>query len=506
MRKAMLALSAGFILLLLAGCNGTMMNSQPASPSVNSTSQVSLSITDDPPTGVTVLFFQINLTAAFLTPASSMGMGTGTVSLLNNNTPIQVDVTDLQAISAFLSAANVPTGTYNSLTLTFATPLLVIFNEANQSIASTCAVGSVCQLTPQIDNSATLTFTTSPFPVTVSQNMPLGFLVDFHLNNVVQSDLSVNLGVTNGVTIEPLPPTPPSGHRQFGFVRGTVQSVSSSKNQFAIQTRDGRMFTIDVDSSTTYANFPTSVCPMSAFSCLADGQIVKVQVEDVVGPGELDAAEVDFVQVAAQQVVEGNILSLSTTNGTTTMKLLLHWSPDAGRLPFGAFATVTVASNATFSVDSGMFTIPSGLSFASASDLLMGQDVQVDVVAGSLSTASNTPNWAPPAVSFTTDTIELEPSQITGTITAIGSSGTSFTMTTFPSFFPLWTSGNWMPAQITVDTTSQTTFMGLNPDSFSGLTTNSLVSVRGWLFSTPSGATPSTIVGETVLGRTDGFF
>ena len=499
MRKAMLFVSAGLILALACGCGGTTMMTPQT---VNSTSQVSLSITDDPPTGVTVLFFQVDLTAAFLTPASGMG----TVSLLNNNTPVQVDVTELQAISAFLSAANVQAGTYNSLTLTFANPQLVIFNEANQSIASTCAVGSVCQLTPQIDNSATLNFTTSPFPVTVSQNMPLGFLVDFHLNSVIQSDLSVNLGVMNGVTVESLPPAPPSGHRRFGFVRGTVQSVSSSKNQFTIQTRDDRTFTIDVDSSTTYENFPTSVCPMSEFSCLADGQIVKVQVEDVVAPGELDAAEVDFVQVAAQQVVEGNILSLSSANGVTTMKLLLHWSPDSGRLPFGAFATVTVASKATFAVDSGMFTIPSGLSFASATDLLVGQDVEVDVVAGSLTASSNTPHWAPPEVSFTTDSIELEPSQITGTITAIGSSGSSFTLMTFANFFPAWSTGNWMPAQITVDTTSQTTYMGLNPDSFSGLNVNSIVSVRGWLFSTPSGATSSTLVGEDVLGRSDGFF
>jgi hypothetical protein len=36
--------------------------------------------------------------------------------------------------------------------------------------------------------------------------------------------------------------------------------------------------------------------------------------------------------------------------------------------------------------------------------------------------------------------------------------------------------------------------------------TNNLVSVRGWLFSTPSGATPSTQVAGTVLGRPQRFF
>jgi len=497
--RTSLFLATGLVMFLLAGCGGgSMMNSQ----AVNSTSQVSLSMTDDPPSGVTVLFFQIDLTAAALTPAS----GTGTVSLLNGTTPVEIDVTELQAISAFLSAANVPAGTYNNLTLTFANPQLVIFNASNTSFASTCAVGNVCQITPQVDNSATVTLSSSPFPVTVGMNTPVGFLVDFHLNNVIQPDLSVNLGVANGVTIKTLPPAPPSGFPPFGFVKGTVQSINASQNQFTLQTRDDRTFTIDVNSNTTYENFPTSICPMSAFSCLAAQQSVKVQVASVEGPGEVLAGEVDYIQQASQQTAEGNIIGLTTANGTTTMMLLLHWSRDDNHLPFGGIATVTVPSTATFSIDSGSFTIPSGLSFASATDLLMGQKVQVDVVAGSLTTANSMAKWSPPSVSFTTDSVELEPSEVTGTITAIGSSGSSFTITTMPDFFMAWSNHNWMPEQITVDTTSQTTYFNLNPANFMGLSTNSMVSVRGWLFNTPSGATPSTQVAETVVGRSDGFF
>jgi len=199
--------SIGLILLLLAGCGQTPVSSTSGNSASDSTVPVSLSMTDDPPNGVTVLFFQIGLTAAYLTPAS----GSANVSLLNNDTPIQIDVTQLQALSAFLSAANVPAGAYNSLTLTFANPTLVIFNASDQAIASTCALNTICQLTPQIDNSSTLTFSSAPFPVTVAQNTPLGFLVDFHLDNVIQSDLSVNLGVTNGVTVKQLPPAPPFG-------------------------------------------------------------------------------------------------------------------------------------------------------------------------------------------------------------------------------------------------------------------------------------------------------
>ena len=499
MRRASLFLSLCFVLVLLMGCNQGSTSPQVA----NSSAQVSLSITDQPPNGVTVLFFQIDLTAAYLTPSS----GAANVSLLSNNTPIQIDVTELQALSAFLSTQSVAGGTYQSLTLSFANPLLVIFNASGASIG-TCAAGSVCQLTPPIDNnSGTITLSSAPFPLTLSDSTPIGLLVDFHLNNVVQPDLSVNLGVTNGVTVKTLPPAPPSGYPPFGFIRGTVENVNPSQNQFTLQTRDGWSFTIDVNGSTTYENFPTSVCPSSAFSCLAAQQVVKVQVAGVEGPGTLLAGEVDYLQQASQQTVEGDIIGLSTVGGNTTMKVLLHWSPNASLLPFGGVAMVTVPATAAFSVDSGSFTtIPSGLSFASATDLLMGQDVQVNVVAGSLTTSNNMPSWAPPSVSFTTDTIELEPSQITGNISAIGSNGTSFTITTLPNFFLAWSNHNFMPEQVTVDTTSQTTYFGLNPDSFSGLNTNGMVSVRGWLFNTPSGATPSTQLAEAIVGRGSGFF
>jgi len=506
-RARLFLLVVSILLLFLAGCNQAPNNGMSPSGS-NSTAQagqVSLSMTDDPPSGVTVLFFQIDLTSAYLTP----NMGSTNASLLNNNTPVQVDVTQLQAISAFLSTANVATGTYKSLTLTFANPQLVIFNASDQAIASTCPLNTVCQLTPSLDNPSTLTFSSTPFPVSVAQNTPLGFLLDFHLNQVIQSDLSVNLAVSNGVTVDELPSAPPFGPPRFGFVAGTVESVTSNPMQFTLETRDGRTFTIDANSSTTYANFPTSVCAMSAFSCLASGQMVQVQVANVQMDGTLLAAEVSYIQAGSQQVVDGNVIGLSTANGSTVMTLLLHWSPNAGLFPFGGVASVTASPAATFSVDSNNFTMPSGLSFASASDLLIGQDVEVDVAAGSLTKLASRNRWSPHSVSFTTNTIELEPSQITGLVATINTSAASFTVTTFPNFFASWSKGNWpswTPMTITVDTTSQTAYQGLGTDSFSGLMTNNLVSVRGWLFSTPNGATPSTQVAGTVLGRPQRFF
>ena len=76
---------------------------------------VSLTVTDTPPAGVTVLFFQLSITGSH----SDIFVG-ASVSLLSSTNPIPVNVSQLQTDSAFLGSANVAAGTYNSLSLTFA--------------------------------------------------------------------------------------------------------------------------------------------------------------------------------------------------------------------------------------------------------------------------------------------------------------------------------------------------------------------------------------------------
>lgn len=495
---------------LLAGCGSSVVTSTvtPAAGTV----PVSVTMTDDPPAGVAVLFFQVSLTDATLT--SSTGT---TVSLLNNNTPIQVDVTQLQALSAFLSTANIAGGTYKSLSLTFANPQLVIFNQADTSLGS-CAVGSVCQLTPALDSgSSPLSFTASPFPITVTSGAPLGLLIDFHLNTVIQPDLSVNLGVSNGVTVSALPPapTPP----QIGSITGTVGPVTASSNQFTLQTPWGRSFTINTTSSTTFNDFPSSACTAASIACVAQGQIVQVQIASVGTNGTLTASSVTYVQAAAAQTVEGTVINIlpSPTNllpAPVTLMLLVHQNPTASStFPMGGMVEVSVPPTATLSIDANGFTIPAGLTFANNPQMgplgafTVGQNVSVTVVPGSV---SNNPSITPahgmgPSVVFTASGVALEPSQMTGLITATDSSTTSFTLGVGGGpFFAPWP----MPTAIAafnVDTTGQTTYTGFNPDSYSGIAKGELVSVNGWLFATSSG-TPPVIAAQSVVQRPGLFF
>lgn len=506
MRRTVLFLFVPAVLIALTvGCGSNMTNST-ATPSAGSV-PVSLTMTDDPPDGVSVLFFQVSLTDATLTPATG-----SPVSLLSNNTPIQIDVTQLQALSAFLSTANVTAGTYNSMSLTFANPQLVIFNQSDTSLGSTCAVGAVCQLTPAFDNnSSTISFSSSPFPATVSAGSPLGFLIDFHLNTVIQSDLTVNLGVTDGVTVAELPmaPTP-----HFGFLTGTVETVNTSGNQFTLQTAWGRTFTIATTSSTTFNDFPSSACTTAGIGCITQGQIVQVQISSVGSGGVLTASQVTYMQQATAQTVQGTIISLtpSSTNVAGAppigFVMILHWNPtNSTSIPLGGKATVSLAGTPTYSIDANGFTMPSGLSFTGASNLTVGQNVTVTVEPGTLSSISGgataEDRWGPPrSVSLTASAVALEPSQMTGMISATDSSSSSFTLGIgIDPFFAPWPVAPTTLVSFDVMTTSQTNYTGFNPDTFDGLAKGEFVSVNGWLFPPASSGGPPAIAAQSVVMR-----
>jgi hypothetical protein len=539
MRKAALVLFIVAFVVFMLGC-GSQSSVAPTTPN-NPTPAgipVSLTVTDTPATGVTVLFFQLSITGATLSPGSvSLYPGL----LLQNAYPaIPVNVTQLQTDSAFLGSTNVPAGTYTGLSLTFSpNTQLTIFNGSGAAIGS-CANNTVCQLTPNPSN-LSLTFSTAPFPVTVASNSPLALQLDIHLNTVIQPDLSVNLGATNGVTISQLPP-PPSGSTvtALGNLTGTIQTVNgmecetvtcASSDWLTLQTSDGRSFTIDVNSSTTYS-YPSSVCPTSNFTCLATGQIVNVALS-LQTDGTLLASQVNYVQPAGQTVVVGSIVSLTFPptypSGTAVMQLIPQQGPPppstASGLPaLGQMVTVTVPlTGVTYAIDSGSFTLPNGLSFTQASNLMVGQEVSVVAVPESVATtsgpSSSTSIGGPVAATFTASSITLEPSQITGSVsgfTPINSSALIFTLSTYPNYFvpPSVTAGAPpIPAGInlTVQATSATTFTNLTPDNISGLAVGDVISIEGWLFpyaAVPQYclagwgcAPPGVIAAETVVGR-----
>src|SRR5260370_5028431 len=159
---------------------------------------------------------------------------------------------------------------------------------------------------------------------------------------------------------------------------------------------------------------------------------------------------------------------------------------DMGSFSMGAPVTVTPTMMATFSIDTSGFMFPSDLKFASAADLMVGQEVRLH------------PTGTPPNLMVTVDQVQLEPSFVTGTITAFNTSSNpqTFTLGSLPSYF---TNAGIMSIQVDVLATTQfETEEDQTLSCLGSLKSGDVVSVRGPLFKT---MTMPSMAAEKVVKR-----
>src|SRR6516225_10975041 len=116
--KAFIMASA---LLTLIGCGGGGSNSVTTPPPTpqQGTAQVSISLHDMPPTGVTALSFQATITGMTMQP--------GNVSVLTS--PITLEMTQLQGMSAYMGTVSLPVGTYTGMTIILANAQMTFLNN-----------------------------------------------------------------------------------------------------------------------------------------------------------------------------------------------------------------------------------------------------------------------------------------------------------------------------------------------------------------------------------------
>ncbi len=403
-----------------------------------------------PPANVTVLSFQVTITGAVLNP--------GNVSLVS--APITIEITRLQTENAFLSTLNVPAGTYNSITITFANPVLTFKNDTAGMIANcpNTTPNNVCEI--KLGVAGSVMFSGAPFPVTVTANTPAGLLVDLSLNNVISGTVGIDFNAAGGVTVTQLPSVQLTGQlAEIDDVTGQVTSKDAANNQFTLQTSQGPL-TIKVDSNTVFQDFG-SVCSSNNFACVAVNQIVEVDAI-LQGGGALLARHVEFKD---NDVSEAEVEGVIFSSGATPFRMVaLDGVPNVTGLNVGDVVTVNVGSSTTFSVDNeGLATS----SFLSSADLLVGQEVQVKLLSTSSGTTANA------------DRVRLRMSRFTATV-AGAPSGSSFTVNNLPGLF---TSAGIN--QIQVQTSTQTEFEGVA--GVTGLAASNTVSLRGLLFKQISG-------------------
>ncbi|HEV2113070.1 MAG TPA: DUF5666 domain-containing protein [Terriglobales bacterium] len=476
MRRTILLALGLAVCVILSACSGSMNS---GSSSTSGGIPMTMTIGDTPPSGVAILFFEALVTGASLQPSDASKPA---VTVMSN--PVEVEFTHLQTDKAFLSLMNVPPDTYNSMTLTFGHAVLTIVNHSGSAIGS-CANNTVCELTPSF-NPTTATISSTPFPITINPDSVVGVHLDFNVNTSVQSDLSINPMVTVSHLSQRESGDDGMEMENLDEVDGQVTNVTSS--QFTLMNeRSGQSFTITTDSNTQFEDFDRSGCAASPanISCVQAGQILNVDLSEN-GSGTMLAKRVEFEENPNHNTIKGTITSVDST--TQFHMVVFNEEPTANGISEGSALTVTIDPNATFQVgreemgDDGGFNMP-GLSFASGSDLMVGQDIQIRP--GTVSSSGST-------TTVTTDLVRLWPSQITGQVGAVNNDGT-FTLIMLS---PLFTGATPPATTINVIPLS-----ALNFEDSQGnpVTVGQTLSIKGLLFNTP---TAPTLVTRTL--REDG--
>lgn len=448
----------------LVACGGSMSPS-PMSNGV----PMSLTIGDTPPSGVGVLFFEALITGVSLQPSD---INKKPVSVMI--TPVEVEFGHLQTDTAFLSLANVAPDMYKSMTLTFGSAALTIVNHSMAAIGS-CAKDAVCQLTPNF-NPSMATITSTPFPITISQNSVVGIRLDFNVNSSVQMDLSINPTVTIKNLTQRQDSDDQMEMEQVDEVDGHVTMVGS--NQFTLMNeRSGQSFTIMVNSNTVFEDFDRTGCTANPadITCVKQGQVLNVDLSGN-GMGTMLAKRVEFEEDANREAIKGTITSVDSM--TQFHMVVFNEEPAMSGIGEGSAVVVTIDPNAMFQVgreemgENGGFSI-AGLSFASGADLLVGQDVQIRP--GTVSSGEG-------VTTVTTDLVRLWPSQITGQVGNINTDNGTFTLTMLS---PLFAGAKPPITTINVVTLSEMNFMDFpGAASLGSLTMGNTISVKGLLFNT----------------------
>jgi hypothetical protein len=463
------------ICLATAGCGGSG-GEISSTGQTTSTSTVNLVVADTPATDLTVLSFQVQITGAVLQP--------GNVSLLPR--PVTVDLAQLVSDTAFLSSTVIDSATYTSLELTFANPQVTLLNNTGVPIelaGQSCAAGATCTFDPALNN-ATVTISNGVFPLTVTASSTTGLNLDLSIPDLLQSDLSVTLANGSSVNLALL-----SGNNVTSIddVLGTVTAVNGT--QISLTTAFGDSLILNESSSTAYA-YPSSVCATPTASCVMTGQIVAVDLS-LPGDGALGLTSLSYVGSSGSQVVKALILSTDTSATTPSVQALIQREVNVSSLDAGQIATISLLSDAAYSVGVAGYPQITTAGFSTATDLLPGQEV-ILIVGSDLVTGS--------APSFSTGALYLEPSQIIGEVASVDTTQSSIEVTGLSGLF---TGARPIIQQMAVQTGSSTNFVGFSSAALTAVNVGQFIAAKGPLFYDTNSAT-SILSAVQLRARTAG--
>ena len=253
-------------------------------------------------------------------------------------------------------------------------------------------------------------------------------------------------------------------------VVGQVTALNAANNTFSIQNVSGT-FSLAVDSTSTFFQFPSSLCTTSTIACVRVNQILSVDM-GIRSDGTLVARNVVSEDADNSDAeVEGLITGTNAGSQQFSIVTLAISGAGAGlNLNIGDLATVhyTVVPQTPFDVDfthaDNVQVFTTGFLFATPADLVVGQ--QVSIRRNSTSSGN----------SINADRVQLRSSRIRASVQSVGAPNVY--LFNLPSIF----SGHGV-TQIQVQTSPLTIFSeNGSAIIFSQIPPAATVAVRGPLF------------------------
>ena len=471
-RNAALGIALAISMIALVGCSGVPHGttggggggggSQNASLAVTLTSKPDVTLAN-----ISVLSATVGITGITLNPSTGSA-----VSLTLTPTVYPVDLTRLQADTAFLGLLSLPAGTYSSASLTFSAPTLTLDNQSGTTLNGTCLTGTICKIVLTAGSSQVIS---APFPLTLTSGQATGISLNLNLNNAItvsSGTLALNFSAVDVVTAATLPRTgAPSGALDLieDFV-GLVTAQSGSS--ITVTGSDGISLTMTLPSSPTIED-PQGLCPALNATCLVANQTLVSVDATVSTSGTLTLVSADLLDATPQDEVEGTIIDTSTPGQfflvVANKENATGNSTLSAAIPGDIF--LVTLSNPLFIVDLDEFFNNASLPpstvtplFSGEANLVNGQDVMVHVTAAT--GAASTGNQA-----ITSDLVRLRFTRTTGTVQTV--SGQSFAISNLPPYIQFVTNP-------LVDTIiGATNFDGVT--DIGGVTVGQSVSIRALL-------------------------
>jgi hypothetical protein len=290
--------------------------------------------------------------------------------------------------------------------------------------------GKVCNLP-----TGAATTVNIPLKLTVS-NLNQWIGLNVNLNNAIvttNNTISVDFTQPNVLTATTTPRvgTPVSATDSIEDFTGKITALTSSS--ITVQSgMTGQSITANVNSATEFDSVPTdySKC-VSAISCASVGSIVSVDAL-LSSSGILAATEIDTLDAAPTDEVEGILYSASNT-GAVSMILADKFSTSGNSVlgssetTYGTQIFLTASPSAVYVIDAKtLSSLPTFIGFSGSGDLRAGQQVRAhvsEVTSNSL------------GLSATADNVALRFSRISGSVGSVATN--NFTLTGYPAYIGL---------------------------------------------------------------------